>query len=136
MVGLQRETLNHIVLVTGSRSWDDFDFIAMTLDGLFGVLGSRMVLMHGACPKGADQLADLWTATHQPMVPVIRVPADWGRDGRRGGILRNMRMVVDMGPLALCVAFIRDDSAGATQCARYARSRGVPTVIHSWDERW
>ncbi len=125
--------MSSVVLVTGSRTWDDAEFVRITLNAAWFSIGPSMVLMHGACPDGADELADQWAALGR--VPVIRVPADWKRDGRAAGILRNMRMV-DMGPLTHCVAFIRDDSRGATHCASYARSRGVPTTIHTWDARW
>lgn len=52
------------------------------------------------------------------------VPADWGT-GRGAGFRRNVAMVSTLPDL--CLAYIRDNSPGATHCARAAELAATPT---------
>ena len=114
------------VLVTGSRTWTDTTVIR---DALAAVWHPDTMLVTGACPHGADQLAEqcwrAWGGT------VERWPADWRHHGRAAGFRRNQQMV-DTAPDE-CVAFIRSHSPGATHCAQAARRAGIPTTVHHTD---
>ena len=106
------------VLVTGSRAWTDETAIAAALrqhwDG-------AAVLVCGACPRGADAIAErLWTTWGGR---VERHPADWA-SGRDAGMRRNAAMV--MAGADICLAFIRDRSPGASHTARLAEHAGIP----------
>jgi hypothetical protein len=122
------------VLVTGSRTWDDARTVRAALDAVaFGAAGAgydRLTVVHGACPNGADELADIWVRTW-PVggleVAAERHPARWQQHGRQAGILRNEAMVKAGADLAL--AFIRDDSPGATHCAERAGEAGIPLRV-------
>lgn len=114
------------VLVTGSRSWADEQTIADALlecwhdalqDGADGI-----VVIHGACPRGADAIADRWCTAND--VPAEPHPADWATLGRGAGFIRNQAMV-DLGA-TICLAFIRDRSRGATHTATQAEAAGMP----------
>ena len=107
------------VLVTGSRAWSDEAVIADTLseqrrDG-------TAVLVSGACPRGADAIAErLWAGWGGP---VERHPADWA-SGWDAGMRRNAAMVASGADV--CLAFIRDRSPGASHTARLAERAGIP----------
>ena len=122
------------VLVTGSRDWSDREAIASELAAVVGASGTGVTLVHGACPTGADAIADeVWARAG---LPVERHPADWSR-GRKAGPERNAAMVA-LGA-DLCLAFIGDctsprctrpdghPSHGATGCAALAEAAGIPT---------
>jgi hypothetical protein len=111
------------VLVTGSRTWTRVSVVAAALDELHAQHGAALVVVHGACPRGADAIADAWC--RRAGVPVERYPADWST-GRGAGMARNTAMVAT-GP-HLCLAFIRDRSPGASHCARLAETVGIPTI--------
>jgi hypothetical protein len=111
------------VLVTGSRNWEDTDAVTGLLGGLLQQHGGRLVVVHGACPTGADQIADEWARARG--VPAERFPANWGL-GRESGPIRNEAMVSTL-PDA-CLAFIRDRSSGASGCALLAEAMGVPVT--------
>lgn len=109
------------VLVTGSRTWTDTAIIRAALGTVWG--DGTAVLVSGACPRGADRIAEqIWTGWGGH---VERHPADWARYGRSGGFRRNAEMIA-LGA-TVCLAFIRDTSRGATHTAELAEAAGVPT---------
>ena len=114
------------ILVTGSRDWDQPDVIARALlDEWLNAERPNLkdvVLVEGACPTGADAMAKV-VALRQKMT-VEPHPADWNKYGRRAGFARNQEMV-SLGA-NVCLAFIRNESRGATMTARLAEKAGIP----------
>ena len=116
--------ITHRVLVTGSRTWTDEEAIAEALAGHWH--DGNALLVTGACPRGADEIAERIWRSHGGLVE--RHPADW-RTGRDAGMRRNADMV-SLGA-DVCLAFIRDGSPGATQAARLAEQAGIP--VHRFE---
>ncbi|MDI5965773.1 SLOG family protein [Streptantibioticus silvisoli] len=117
--------------MTGSRSWADMPTVREALRQVrLEVAGGPIVVVHGACPRGADALADL-LATRAPAefrMSVERHPADWDALGKRAGFVRNQHMV-DLGA-DVCLAFIRSGSRGASHTARVAERAGI--LVRRW----
>lgn len=115
------------ILVTGSRTWADYATIHNHLAGYwYGQNRGPLTVVHGACPRGADQIASEWVrALRHPEVTEERHPADWNRLGNRAGYARNADMV-KLGA-DICFAFILDRSRGATHCAELAERAGIRT---------
>ena len=116
--------ITHRVLVTGSRTWTDEEAIAEALAGHWH--DGNALLVTGACPRGADEIAERIWRSRGGLVE--RHPADW-RTGRDAGMRRNADMV-SLGA-DVCLAFIRDGSPGATQAARLAEQAGIP--VHRFE---
>lgn len=116
------------VLVTGSRDWSDHDVVRDALAwARYG--HEAMVVVHGACPSGADAMASWWVRRYRFLsVSEERHPADWRRYGRAAGPLRNRAMVA--AGADLCLAFIRDGSRGASHAAGLAEAAGIP--VRRW----
>ena len=125
------------ILVTGSRDWDDEATLALHLGMASGETPDwrDVVVVHGACPKGADKIADTLARSHK--VRREPHPADWDTYGRAAGFRRNAEMVA-LGA-NVCLAFIMPctdakcrrpgphGSHGASHCARLADTNGIET---------
>lgn len=127
------------VLVTGSRTWNDEGIVYNALDHCLvdSILERKtLVVIHGACPTGADSMADAW-ALENGLVPdqtLERHPADW-RTGRGAGVLRNAKMVNSGADTLLaflepctkptCSRRQPHDSHGATNACTWARKAGI-----------
>jgi hypothetical protein len=122
------------ILVTGSRDWGNYDLIASVLvnavrdymhehPDLQQPVSDWVTVVHGACPTGADFMADDFCRANY--WPVERHPAAWKMYGRRAGPLRNREMV--KAGADICLAFIKNGSKGATMTARLAEQAGIPT---------
>lgn len=122
------------VLVTGSRTWPTPGAVWSALndarDKAF-LDGRRLVVVHGACPRGADQHVADWCATANSFADSITEeahPAAWALEGKRAGFIRNARMV-NFGA-DTCLAFIAGGSRGASHTARLAEEAGIP--VRRW----
>ena len=123
---------NFRVLVTGSRTWTGALRICTALGEVWKE-HPHATLVTGACPKGADHLAEYWWTRWGGVTE--RWPADWDRHRKRAGFIRNEYMVSLGADLAL--AFIMPcanpkcrnrephGSHGATHCAALAERAGI-----------
>lgn len=131
------------ILITGSRDWRDRRAIVEALvNAAAGAVAVTVV--HGACPTGADAMADL--IARRLGFTVERHPADWEapcrwgcvpghrrqrRDGTwycpKAGHYRNQEMV-DLGA-DLVLAFQRDRSRGTQDCITRARIANLVVIV-------
>jgi hypothetical protein len=81
--------VNHYVLVTGGRDFDDYPRVREAIEILFWVYADKMRVMHGAA-KGADALAD--RAAEELGIPAKAFPADWKTHPKGAGPIRNRQM--------------------------------------------
>jgi hypothetical protein len=121
-----RGRVDHVtrILVTGSRNWTDLHTIAEALQRVAGP-GPGTTLVHGGAP-GADTVAA--HIAHSAGWTIEAFPADWDRFGQGAGPIRNAAMV--KAGADHCLAFIRDESRGATGCARLAERAGIPVTYY------
>jgi hypothetical protein len=85
-----------------------------------------VTVVHGDCPTGADAYANMWGHI-QPDVTIEKHPADWETHGRAAGPIRNRKMV-ELGA-DVCLAFIKNNSPGASGTAQMAQEAGIKTLI-------
>lgn len=111
------------ILITGSRSWTDAATIQHAL--VFRIPWKRVTIVSGACPTGADRLCE--EAAEMLGYTIERHPARWEVYGKAAGFRRNEEMV-KLGA-DRCLAFIRNNSSGASHTARLAKRAGIPTRI-------
>jgi hypothetical protein len=126
------------VLVTGSRDWPDERAVWQALATTVltnAPADTPVVVVHGACPRGADAHAAAWVRRAQAdgrrPVEEERHPAQWRVNGvvdRGAGPRRNAAMVA-LGA-DICLAFIRNGSRGASHTADLAEHAGIP--VRRW----
>lgn len=126
------------ILITGSRDWPDQSIVWGALDQQFERLhnGKAFVVVHGDA-RGADRMARAWASNkRRDSIEYKHVfheshPVQW----RQGGVFvpsaghQRNKVMVDQGA-AVVLAFIKDDSAGATGCANLARRAGLDVLYH------
>lgn len=137
------------LLITGSRDWDDEETIqnAMVRRVLGWIethpeVGSGptdwVTVVHGGCPTGADNIADRFCNTVTYWRTEVHKAAwdqhtedcpEWHETAKfckAAGFRRNAEMV-EAGA-DVCLAFIKDDSKGASHTAALAEQAGIETV--------
>ena len=116
------------LLVTGSRTWDAPRTIGQALAVILARHPGGVLLVHGACPRGADAIAAAYAA-RAPGYQIEAHQADWHRYGRAAGHRRNAEMIA-LGADG-CVAFIPAASPGSTATVRLAEAAGIPVWRHA-----
>ena len=107
------------LLVCGGRDFADKEFVFATLDRTFAKRPIT-VLIHGAA-RGADSLAGAWA--EERGIEVEAYPANWDRDGRAAGPIRNQRMLDEGRPEAI-IAF--PGGRGTAHMVKIAQQAGLP----------
>lgn len=105
------------ILVCGGRDFADYDFLADALDWY-----APDVVIHGAA-KGADSLAHRWAQNR--CVTVESYPADWRKNGKAAGPIRNVRMLAEGRP-DVVLAF--PGGNGTAHMCKIARAKGVQVI--------
>lgn len=118
------------IIVTGTRHqlsspqrWYVYDTITVQL------VGRDVILVHGDCPTGVDQVAAAIGADERwPRVQAEAHPADWQGHGDAAGPIRNGQMVAR--GAQRCLAFPDTGSRGTWNCIRQARAANIRTDIY------
>lgn len=90
-----------VILVTGSRDWDDFNLIDYMLAAY---IKPGDIVRHGACPTGADALAAVWC--EQNGYAQDAMPAEWDKFQKRAGPIRNAAMAAKKPAPIVVLAFM------------------------------
>lgn len=152
---------SYFALVTGSRIFDDPVPVIGALNLVWtyavAVRGGSLTVVEGDCPIGPDRVSQIWCREcRYPRTHHQARPAKWAEhDGscgvgrnpcrdphgpkcRNAGFRRNTQMVEQVRAArswsagVWVLAFIRDGSSGATDCAGKAERAGLPVVRFSW----
>lgn len=124
------EVIQIRILITGSRTWTDKVTVANAIREAWLVAGRPygVTVVHGGA-RGADYIAGIYAQRLGFRVEVHE--ADWENFGKSAGHIRNQAMVSKGADV--CLAFIKNESKGATSCAELAKKSGIPTVIFRED---
>ena len=75
------------LIVAGSRSFEDFNYLSETIEANFDVV-SLEIVSGGA--RGTDRLGEEFSRKWG--IPLHRFPAEWDKHGRSAGYIRNKEM--------------------------------------------
>lgn len=122
------------ILVTGSRDWWNQPCIAAAILKVWIDWGRPpLTLVHGDA-EGADKLAGAVIA--EQFVGdegrfTVEVHPYLSQFGNAGGHIRNAEMV--KAGADMMIAFIRNNSRGATHCLGLAEAAGIPCLVYRED---
>lgn len=119
------------VLVCGSRSWADGEFLDSVLGRVKQIAnedGFALSICHGGA-RGADRLADAWAKAHH--VTHRPYPADWDTHGKAAGAIRNRQMLKDFKPNLVIAFRSPGESRGTDDMVDAATKAGVPCSVFS-----
>lgn len=129
---------SHVLLVTGSRSWESEELVYEALGKLWQhweasgpAPVTKPLLISGRCPQGADAIVErIWAQAGYDAVPM---PADWNQYGKKAGVLRNEAMVREAllyrrhGAEVAAIAFL--DICGKFPCSQREQEQLMPEHI-------
>lgn len=116
------------VLITGSRDWDDKNFVCQVLNKFKEKYHPYLFIVQGMC-RGVDLAAKTWCEASQ--VDYAAFYAHWGNHGRYAGPMRNMKQFNMMEP-EVVLAFHPNisESRGTKHMISYAQeSQLKPKVM-------
>ena len=113
-------------IVCGSRDYNDQDAVLQVLTTQFKH-DPDLVIAHGGA-KGADSIADSVARTLG--IPIMRFQANWQRDGKAAGPIRNKTMFHVFQPdYVLAFSGHFETSRGTRHMAAYALSRNCQVTL-------
>lgn len=110
------------VIIAGGRDFNDYALLERKCDRLFR--NRRPTAIISGLARGADSLGARYA--RERGIDVMEFPADWGRFGKRAGIIRNQSMLQEADAL---VAFWDGISRGTGNMIGIARKAGIPVRI-------
>lgn len=127
--------------VTGSRTWEDRRTVFEDLDKALErakACNEDLTVAWGVAKAGADAHVTEWVDTMQRRgeeVIADRHPPDRRKHGDRCYYVRNLAIV--RSGISYLLAYVHDDSPGATQTLGLARTFGVPRKVRRrWGADW
>lgn len=114
------------VLVCGGRDFNRYELLRIALDRVHQDTPITRIVSGTA--RGADRLGELWA--YHNKVPTVRYLADWKKEGKAAGILRNARMLKEES-VDLVVAC--RGGRGTADMVRRAEQKSIPVIRVGWD---
>lgn len=113
------------VIVAGSRTFNDYNFLKEKLDFLLdGYASETIEIVYGGA-AGADSLA--WEYAKEKNLAAMCFTADWDKHGKAAGPLRNKRMAEYADA---CVVFIINNSRGSQSMIKEAKLAGLKLIVY------
>lgn len=122
-------SLPYRVIVAGSRDFDDYSLMCECCDRFLSQKKNThsIVIVSGAA-RGADSLGERYA--HERGYAVERHPADWQREGKAAGPIRNAQMAKVADAL---IAFWDGNSRGTQNMIELARQKPLPYRVVRFD---
>lgn len=80
------------LIIAGSRCFDNPQLFSKTMQDFVEFHGVPSEIVSGGCPSGADYYGERWAESH--CVPIKLFPANWNKNGKAAGPIRNQEMAV------------------------------------------
>ena len=120
------------IIICGSRSFNNYDYLEKAMDSLLVKKleqGEPIIIVSGMA-RGADSIGVLYAKRKGFQYEAH--PANWERDGKGAGFLRNEVMVSVSDAL---VAFWDGTSKGTADTIGRAQKKGIPVRVFKYGEQ-
>ncbi len=117
------------VIIAGTRYFNDYAGLCAVCDRLLAdkvKQGFQIVIVSGGC-VGADLMGEAYAKERGHNIE--RYPAQWGKYGKKAGLLRNAEMANNADAL---IAFWNGESRGTRHMIETAREKGLAVRIHRY----
>lgn len=106
-------------IIAGSRTITDYKIVEKA------IIDSGFIIscVISGCAKGVDTLGEYWAINNN--IRIIRYPANWNKNGKMAGYMRNIEMADIADAL---IVIIENNSRGSSHMAVIARDRGL--LVH------
>lgn len=113
------------VIIAGTRDFSNYELLKEKCDNILSTKrqDSNIVILSGTA-KGADRLGERYA--RERGFQLRRFPADWDKDGKKAGMLRNYRMADNADAL---IAFWDGTSRGTAHMIMTAKEKGLATRV-------
>lgn len=115
------------ILIAGDREWTNTNVIRNIIEELVNQYG-QFTLIHGAA-KGVDSLA-AHIGKYTYHLPILSFPANWKRNGKGAGPIRNRQMLAEGKPDLVVVIHNDLESSKGTRDMFYIA--GVAKIPRVW----
>lgn len=115
------------VIVAGSRDFDDYDKLALTLNRVLENKVSEGIEIVSGTARGADRLGEIYADNKR--YSVAHFPADWDLHGKKAGFMRNEDMAKYADAL---VAFWDGWSKGTKHMIELAKKHKLKIVVMNY----
>lgn len=109
------------VIIAGIRTLENYEAVKAAVRKS----GFEIEEVVSGCANGADKLGEKWAFENG--LPIKRFPADWDRNGKAAGPIRNRKMAEYADAL---IAIWDDMSPGTRNMIHEARKRGLKVHVH------
>ena len=125
-----------ILIVCGSRSFDDPEFLFRKMDSLTRKLNKKkLTIVTGAQRSkakdghshGADYFAEQWARKN--WCNMLRFHADWQKHGKAAGMIRNTEMLKESEATVLIAFRVNGPSPGTDDSVAKARKKGLRVIV-------
>lgn len=119
------------IVISGSRSTNKREYIVEKLcPYTLGLTAASAVrFLHGACPTGADHIAQTYLAGLGLEALIEQHPADWATYGRWAGPKRNKEMIARGPDQVIAFPSTDPDAKGTRGLITLAIDAGIPIEV-------
>lgn len=113
------------LIIAGSRSFDDYNFLKSKVDNLLAnIKDKKKIIIISGTANGADKTGERYAIREG--YDIIHKPADWDKHGKRAGYMRNQEMA-DIADA--CVIFWDGKSPGSKHMYDICKKKNLPVRL-------
>lgn len=113
------------VIIAGTRTFTDYTLLQRECNRLLSEKQrTHNIIVVSGTARGADTLGERYA--RERGFQLRRFPADWDKDGKKAGMLRNYRMADNADAL---IVFWDGTSRGAANMINIARKKNLPVRV-------